>query len=68
MSKFITDKQLADLIEWHGKDGTRKGDLTTRALKEIADMRHLLEEQQRAIKLAGKTLRSFVEYSSKDDL
>lgn len=42
----VTAFQLMALIDWHGKDGTRKGELTTAALLELHQTRSLTAAQQ----------------------
>lgn len=37
--EIITEEQLDALLEWHGRDGTKRGELTTNALKELRDFR-----------------------------
>ena len=41
----VTALQLMALIDWHGKDGTRKGELTTAALLELHQARALTAAQ-----------------------
>ena len=39
MPEPVTASVLADLIDWHKRDGTKKGKLTTQALQELAEYR-----------------------------